>query len=82
MSKYREGGEKMIKRKLKVIPKPIEGTKAILIKKNGDSIIIFGKGNINLVCGKCGSTLAKGISEGQVRNLVLYCNNCESYNEI
>lgn len=72
----------MPNRKLKVIPQPEKGTRAVLHFDSKDtSIIIQGKGNLDLLCGSCGATLAKGVNEGQVKNLVLLCNKCGSYND-
>jgi len=71
----------MADKKLKVIPKPAEGTRVVLKRAKGEGVIISGKGELNLVCGKCDAVLAKGVKEGQVKNLVLHCNNCGSYND-
>jgi len=72
----------MQSRKLKIIPKPDESERVILRTDSKDiSIIIKGEGDLDLLCGSCGAILAKGINEGQIRNIVLYCNKCRSYND-
>ena len=72
----------MINQKLKVIPKPEERTRTVLKPKNRDSsVTIKGSGKLNLVCGKCGAILAREIHEGQIKNIVLFCNKCDSYND-
>ncbi len=73
----------MVSQRLQVISKPKQGTKTILKIDSKDTSIIFkGKGDLDLQCGKCGTVLVKGIKQGQLRRLVLYCNQCSSYNEI
>lgn len=72
----------MVSRKLKVIPEPEEGTRAVLKPTSKDAAtIIEGDGSLDLLCGTCGFTLAKSVNEGQLRNLVLYCYQCGSYND-
>lgn len=70
--------------KLNVIPKPPEGTRAVLQTDRTDKGFVYfsGSGSLDLVCGNCANVLAKGMAEGQLRNLVLLCNQCNSYNEI
>lgn len=43
---------------------------------------IRGNGNIDLTCGRCGEVLAQGIAEGQIRNIVLQCPKCKTYNDV
>jgi len=70
------------KRKLKVIPEPKPETRTILEPKPNVVPVIKGVGNIDLLCGNCGETLVEGISEGQIRNIVIHCPKCRAYNEI
>lgn len=69
-------------RKLQVIPKPAEGTRSVLAKAPPDPLLFQGEGDLNLLCGKCGAILAKGVHEGTLINLVLQCNQCGTYNEV
>ena len=71
------------RKKLRVIPEPKKGTRAVLEKDSQTEPVIFkGSGGLDLQCGSCEAILAKGVAEGQLRNLVLHCNQCGSYNEI
>lgn len=70
-------------RKLKVIPEPKPNTRVILAPKVGEVLpVIKGNGNLNLLCGNCGSLLVKGIDEGQIRNIVIHCPVRRYFNEI
>lgn len=81
--KLRKAVNKLFNKKLKVIPKPEEGSRSVIMPPNkNEATIIQGSGNINLVCGNCGASLAKGVEENQIKNVVLYCNQCNSYNEV
>jgi len=65
--------------KLKVIPEPAKGTRAII---RGDKApLLRGEGQFNYLCGKCGTVLLKGIQEGQVTGIVLRCAGCGSFND-
>jgi DNA-directed RNA polymerase subunit RPC12/RpoP len=66
--------------RLKVIPPPEEGTRAVL---QGKSLpIIKGPGQYTYLCGNCGAVLIEGVDEGQVRDIVIPCPRCGRYNEI
>ena len=65
---------------LPVIPKPKEGTASVL-KFIGDGGI-NGSGNIDLLCGSCSHSIARGMGEGQMKNVVLQCPKCEAYNAV
>jgi hypothetical protein len=67
---------------LKVIPEPAPETKTVLVPKPNVLPVIKGVGNIDLLCGSCNEILVEGISEGQIRNIVIRCPKCEAYNEI
>lgn len=72
----------MPSRRLRVIPKPAEGTGTVLRFESDEPTMIRGKWDLDLLCGKCGATLAAGVYEGMLINLVLQCNQCDSYNEV
>lgn len=75
----------LLDKKLKVIPKPKEGTRTVLVlKPNPDkpSTIIKGQGELNLICGYCESVLCESVTTGQIRNIVLKCPVCNNYNEL
>ena len=67
---------------LRVIPEPEPKTRAVLIPKQEVTPVIVGKGNLDLLCGKCEEVLVDGIFEGQIQNIVIRCPKCTSYNEI
>lgn len=67
--------------KLEVIPKPAEGSQAIIT--NVKPPIIKGNGNVNYVCGKCGTILIENHTGGaHIINIVLLCSKCGSYNKV
>jgi hypothetical protein len=71
-------------KKLKVIPKPKENTRAVLVLKpdpNKTSTVIKGQGDVNLICGYCESVLCENVNFGQIRNLVVKCPVCNNYND-
>ena len=69
--------------KLKIVSKPIEGSRPILQMESRESpTIIKGQGIINLLCGNCSAVLANGIESGQVQDVVLHCGVCGSYNHV
>jgi uncharacterized ferredoxin-like protein len=71
-----------LNKKLKIIPKPKEGTRTVLVTKAGQGVIYFkGNGDTNLICGNCGTILCENINEGQIRNIVLQCPICRLYND-
>lgn len=68
---------------LKVITKPPENSRTVLkLDPSNGTILLEGNGNLDMLCGKCHTKLIKGSVEGQLQNLVLYCNNCNSYNNV
>ena len=73
--------------KLKVIPKPAEGTRTVLVPKRNVLPVIKGNippehGGLTFQCGNCGAPLINGVKKGQVRNIVIKCPLCGSYNEV
>ena len=76
---------RVLDKKLKVIPKPKEGTRTVFVRKPNEksfSTYFNGKGDLNLICGYCETMLCEGINAGQIRNIVLQCPVCNNYNEI
>lgn len=66
---------------MEVIPKPEEGTAAVLkFNKKGKFAIIKGNGSDNYLCGACGNIICQNVNRGQIINLVFVCPNCDSYN--
>lgn len=65
---------------LKTIPEPKPNTRTVFIAKV--SPIIKGVGDIDLVCGECGEILVEGIGHGQIKNIVIRCPKCNTYNDI
>jgi len=69
--------------RLRVIPEPKPQTRAVLDPKVGEILpVIKGHGNLNLLCGNCAAILVEGISEGQIRNMVIHCPICRYYNDV
>jgi phage FluMu protein Com len=67
---------------LPVIPEPKPNTRAVLVPAPGVIPVIKGAGDLDLLCGKCKTTLIEGIYEGQIQNIVIRCPNCKSHNDI
>lgn len=68
---------------LQVIPKPKEGTASILAMNDPSRLpIIKGSADTNYQCGTCHATLVQGVTQGQIRNMVLLCPKCGSYNRL
>ena len=66
---------------LKVIPKPEEGKAVVLTVAPPGTIIMQADNNTpDVVCGKCGAVLLKGVWPNMVSSVVLLCNDCGSYN--
>jgi hypothetical protein len=40
-----------------------------------------GDGDLNLLCGRCGATLARLIRPGQVQDMILLCSPCGAFND-
>ena len=83
--KNESGVIRMSEFKMKVIPEPKEGTRAVL---NIQGIPVrLGNGANDLLCGKCGKKVIVGlpdinmISENEMP-VVARCDGCGAYNEI
>ena len=53
-------------------------TRSIITSKDP---FFVGQGDTDLICDSCGSTLAEGIVNGQLRDIVLKCPGCGEYYE-
>jgi predicted nucleic acid-binding Zn-ribbon protein len=77
--------------KLKVVPKPAPKTRAVL-DLNSEGITDFSGADagekdinvvrVNYVCGHCNSIIAENIKDGALKDVVVKCNSCGSYNEV
>jgi hypothetical protein len=63
-----------------LIPEPEPKTRAVLVTQPGGRAIT-GVGPLSYTCGKCGNTLLKDVEFEQVRNIVIKCGTCGSFNE-
>lgn len=67
--------------RLKVIPKPAEGTAPVIRTDKGkDFVFIKGAGPDNLLCGNCGKILCEKMTLDQIRGVVFECPNCGAFN--
>ena len=71
-------------KQLKVIPKPKIDSVTLLLPKKGEPLpLIKFDGDLNLLCGNCNEILVKGvIEEDQIKNVVIRCPTCRSFNEV
>ena len=52
------------------------------VARVGDGTVAFeGNGDVALLCGKCGATLARNIRRGQLWQVVLMCGNRLAFND-
>jgi hypothetical protein len=69
--------------RLRKIQKPALDTRVILEPKWKEVLpVIRGNGDLNLLCGNCGAILAQGIFGGRIRDIVIHCPVCDSYNNL
>ena len=68
--------------KARIIPKPDEGTRTVLVGKELAGPFIRGQGSTTYICGVCRNILVEKVYHGQIRNIVIKCTKCQSYNEI
>jgi DNA-directed RNA polymerase subunit RPC12/RpoP len=55
----------------------------LLLPKPGEVLpLIKCDADLNLICGGCGAKLVEGVVENEIRNIVIRCPICESYNEV
>jgi DNA-directed RNA polymerase subunit RPC12/RpoP len=75
--------------KLKLIPRPVEGTRAVLTRGNephprADTVLFrsqSGKEKPVYTCGNCDAELMIGVPLRQAHSMVLQCAACGAYNE-
>ena len=71
----------MSKQILKVISAPKEGTQTVLTAHDESyTVVIRGRGDVDLICGNCFSVLAEEVQTNTIKNFVLLCSKCGSYN--
>ena len=71
-----------MKFRMRVIPQPAEGTRAVVVVTGGEGNPAFrSKGKHSLECGDCGRVLAEKVDRGQIRGLVLGCP-CGAFNDV
>jgi len=70
-------------RRLALVPEPKAGTRSVMEQPPGAAPFpfIIGVGNLDLLCGQCGTVLLKSVAEGQVSNVVFKCPSCGSFSE-
>jgi hypothetical protein len=67
--------------RLKIVPPPKAG-EAVLRKKTKDITPFFSAaGEMKWVCGSCRHVLAKGMTDGELKAMILKCPLCGSYNQ-
>jgi hypothetical protein len=66
---------------LKVIPKPQEGTRTVVLNQTPDGVLFRGTDDCpDICCGSCGAVLGHGVSRQAFTNLVISCP-CGAFNE-
>ena len=70
----------MAQKRLHIIPKPGEGTRAVLRSDQKAFTFITGVGDLDLLCGECGHRLVQGAGEA-ISKVVFECTECHSYND-
>ena len=65
----------------KVVSKPAEGTKNVIVGLSTGPALTGGVGD-SYVCGSCGTTLAKNVDRGKVRGSIIKCHECGNHNEL
>jgi len=68
---------------LRIIPKPVEGTRVVMVWTGGLPFDAFmkGGGETTCTCGNCGISLLKNVNYDNIHNIVYKCPICMSYNE-
>jgi phage FluMu protein Com len=82
LSFFRKEVKHLKKIRLKIIPKPDEGTATVFTKGNSPNRepFIKGEGSYKLTCGFCDFVLAQGVELSGVTGIVLHCPKCKKYN--
>ncbi|MEA2536563.1 MAG: hypothetical protein QOF11_797 [Chloroflexota bacterium] len=69
--------------RLMVIPEPESGKRSVL-ELEGEGTLIFNGVDgppIEMVCGRCGAPLVRGITLEKLHSIVFRCNSCGAFNE-
>jgi hypothetical protein len=68
--------------KLKVIPEPPPKSRVVTEAYSGEEVEEDNNADrVNYLCGNCNSIIAKNVIEGSMKEQVVQCNVCNSYNE-
>ena len=69
--------------KLKVIPKPAPKSRVVTEAYSGEDEGKESKkaNRVNYVCGSCNAIIAKDVVEGSMKEQVVRCTACDTYNE-
>jgi len=69
--------------KLKVIPEPAPKSRVVIEAYSGEDDEEEGDdaNRVNYLCGNCNSIIAKNVVDGSMKEQVVRCNVCNSYNE-
>jgi hypothetical protein len=70
--------------RMKVIPEPARGKRAVLVAPRTDAAFRFYRGgaDVDLLCGDCGRELANGLqSSTHLQTVVLKCPTCGAFND-
>jgi len=79
-SATRSATKSIIEQKLKLIKEPAPVSRVVIYSK--DTLPLFsGEGNIDFLCGHCGTILVKRAWKLSISNIVVKCPSCQSYNE-
>lgn len=67
--------------KLKVIPEPTSGTRAVMTRTGPETVFVAADAAEVYVCGACEAPLLVGVPRGFMNGPVLKCARCEAYND-
>jgi DNA-directed RNA polymerase subunit RPC12/RpoP len=69
--------------KLKVIPEPAPKSRVVIEAYSGEDDVEEGNKarRVNYLCGNCNSIIAKNVIAGSMKEQVVKCHVCNSYNE-
>ncbi len=71
----------MVKKQAKVVPEPAKGTRTVLAPPKNPAISTGGV--VDVVCGKCGAVIAKGMGGPvQFKGVLVKCASCGALNDI
>ncbi len=67
-------------RSMLVIAEPAPNTRTVLVPGFAGPVV-KGAGSLDYRCGGCGATLLENVEFEQIRNIVVKCFGCGSFNE-